>query len=165
MVNTAIKYLLMGQSLELRYWHRKFSVCLVSLIKKHSDFSFLLWAEVFYYINYSVKNSTVDCKYLLYFLGVSRFFFLNNQLYWHFLYCFGFNLKKKSCRKVNIYSWIFDRIIDVYIIDVINLGYRSRKMLTPIAICVSWRKKSDQTPLTLNILSQGTCSAFCWFFW
>ena len=26
-------------------------------------------------------------------------FFLNNQLYWHFLYCFGFNLKKNSCRK------------------------------------------------------------------
>ena len=38
MVNTAIKYLLMGQFLELRYyWH----LCLVvSLIKKHSDFSF-----------------------------------------------------------------------------------------------------------------------------
>ena len=34
-------------------------------------------AEVFYYVNYvnvnySVKNSTVDCKYLLYFLWVSR---------------------------------------------------------------------------------------------
>ena len=25
--------------------------------------------------------------------------FLNNQLEQHFLYCFGFNLKKKSCRK------------------------------------------------------------------
>jgi len=25
--------------------------------------------------------------------------FLNNQLYGHFLYCFGFNLEKKSCRK------------------------------------------------------------------
>ena len=54
-------------------------------------------AEVFHYVNYvkvnySVKNSTVDCKYLLYFLLVY-------QVYWHFLYCFGFNLKKKSCRK------------------------------------------------------------------
>ena len=25
--------------------------------------------------------------------------FLNNQLYWHFLYCFGFNLQKIFCRK------------------------------------------------------------------
>ena len=25
-------------------------------------------AEVFYYVNYSVKNSTVDCKYLPYFI-------------------------------------------------------------------------------------------------
>ena len=29
-------------------------------------------AEVFYYVNYSVKNSTVDCKYLLFFY---EFFF------------------------------------------------------------------------------------------
>ena len=54
-------------------------------------------AEVFYYVNYvnvnySVKNSTVDCKYEF------PDDFLNNQLYWHFLYYFGFYLKK-SCRK------------------------------------------------------------------
>ena len=60
-------------------------------------------AEVFYYINYvnvndSVKNSTVDCKYLLYFYEFPHGF-LNNQLYWHLLYCFGFNPKKTSCRK------------------------------------------------------------------
>ena len=31
--------------------------------------------------------------------------FLNNQIYWHFLYCFGFNLKKKKIvEKVNIYN-------------------------------------------------------------
>ena len=62
-------------------------------------------AEVFYYdnyvtVNYPVKNSTVDCGYLFYFSWVSRCF-LNNQLYCHFLYCFGFNLKKKSWRKSN----------------------------------------------------------------
>ena len=63
----------------------------------------MLIAEVFYYVNYvnvnySVKNSTVDCKYLLYFNEFPDVF-LNNQLYWHFLYCFGFNLVEK----VNIY--------------------------------------------------------------
>ena len=61
-------------------------------------------AEVFCYvtyvnINYSVKNSTVDGKYLLYFFMSFQMVFLNNQLYWHFLYCFGFNLVEK----VNIY--------------------------------------------------------------
>ena len=45
-----------------------------------------------------LPNSSVDCKYLLYFLLVS------NQLYWHFLYCFGFNLKKNLVEKVNIYN-------------------------------------------------------------
>ena len=48
--------------------------------------------------------------------------FLNNQLYGHFLYCFGFNLEKKSCRKVNIYNQQLNiyRIIDAYIIDVVE---------------------------------------------
>ena len=45
-------------------------------------------------------NSTVNLFCFISFQMV----FLNNQLYWHFLYCFGFNLKKKSCRKVNIYN-------------------------------------------------------------
>ena len=64
-------------------------------------------AEVFYYVdkvnfNYSVKNSTVDCKYLL-FMSF-QMIFLKNQLYWHFLYCFGFYLKKNLVEKVNIYN-------------------------------------------------------------
>ena len=61
-------------------------------------------AEVFYYvycvsINYSVKNSTVDCKIFTLFFMSFQMVPLNNQLYWHFLYCFGFDLKKIFCRK------------------------------------------------------------------
>ena len=50
----------------------------MSLSRMNVHYTFLLTdddsiAEVFYYVNYvnvnySVKNSTVDCKYLLYFL-------------------------------------------------------------------------------------------------
>ena len=42
--------------------------------------SILSIAEVSYYVNYSVKNSTVDCKYLLYFLWVSRCFFKQSAI-------------------------------------------------------------------------------------
>ena len=34
--------------------------------------------------------------------------FLNNQLYWHFLYCFGFNLKENLVGKVNIYNQLLN---------------------------------------------------------
>ena len=55
-------------------------------------------ADVFYYVNYvnvknSVKNSTVDCKYLLYFLWVSKSAILA------FIVLFWFKSKEKSCRK------------------------------------------------------------------
>ena len=40
--------------------------------------------------------------------------FLNNQLYSHFSYCFGLNLKKNHVQKVNIYNQELNinRIID-----------------------------------------------------
>ena len=78
-----------------------------SFLKEHYHFHNSK-AEVFYYVNYvnvnySVKNSTIDCKY--YFISYEfPDVFLNNLLYWHFLYCFGFNLREKSCEKVNIYN-------------------------------------------------------------
>ena len=80
-------------------------------------------AEVFYYVNYVnvnywVKNSTVDCKYLLYFLWGSRW-----TISYSCIFCF--NLKKKTCRKSKyLQQAILNRIIDVYIIDVVeNLGF------------------------------------------
>ena len=50
-------------------------------------------AEVFCYVNYvnvnySVKNSTVACKYLLYLLGVSRSFFETAVLAFFVLFWF-----------------------------------------------------------------------------
>ena len=48
-----------------------------------------------------------------------------------FLFCFGFSLKKKSCRKSKYLQSTFDRIIDVYIIDVVeNLGYHVTYFVT-----------------------------------
>ena len=51
----------------------------------------------------SINFLTVSCQKIGHLiclaLQVSRCFFQNNRLYWHFLYCSGFNLWKKSCRK------------------------------------------------------------------
>ena len=52
----------------------------ISTLSMQTSGKGVLLAEVFYYVNYvnvnySVKNSTVDCKYLRYFLWVSRCFF------------------------------------------------------------------------------------------
>ena len=56
-------------------------------------------AESFYSVKYGSSNITSNIpSNNLFVLLVSRCF-LNNLQYWHFLYCFGLNLKKTSCRK------------------------------------------------------------------
>ena len=46
-------------------------------------------------INFLTVSLQIIQQLICFILWVSRCFFLNNQLYWHILYCFGFNLKKK----------------------------------------------------------------------
>ena len=48
--------------------------------------------------------------------------FLNNLQYWHFLYCFGFNLKKKSCKYLQSTVEYLTEYLQIHI-------WRSRKTL------------------------------------
>ena len=52
-------------------------------------------------------------------------FFLSNQLNWHSLYCFGFNLKKKSCRKSKYLQSTVEYLTEYLTIHI----WRSRKTL------------------------------------
>ena len=58
-------------SLESKWAFKMFADIFAEMSKKGLIFFLfqLPKAEVFYYVNYSVKNSTVDCKYLLDFYG------------------------------------------------------------------------------------------------
>ena len=49
-------------------------------------------------LTFSVSRQIIDSQFFWVFFKFPDVF-LNNQLYWHYLYCLGFNLKKKSCRK------------------------------------------------------------------
>ena len=75
----------------------------VSSVDYIQDLSFRLCitvAESFHSVKYGSSNvKSILPSNNLFSFWVSRWIFLNNQLYWHFLYCIGFNLKKISCRK------------------------------------------------------------------
>ena len=72
------------------------------------------------------------CQIICFILWASKYF-LNNLQYWHFLYCFGFNLKKIFCRIVNIYNqqlniwrniwrFIFDRRLSYRASQALKVG-------------------------------------------
>ena len=64
-------------------------------------------AESFYSVKYGSSNITsIVSSNNLFSLWVSRWVFINNQLYWRFLHCFDFNLKKNLVEKINIYNYL-----------------------------------------------------------
>ena len=77
----------------------------------------------------SVNFLTVSCQIIqqliCFVLWVSRCFLLTLILYWHFLYCFGFNLKKKSCRKSKYLQSTVEYLTEYLTIHI----WQSRKTL------------------------------------
>ena len=70
-------------------------------------------AESSYSVKYGSSNITsiVPSNNLFCFMSF-QIFSLNNLQYWHFLCCFGFNLKKKSCRKSKYLQSTFEYLTE-----------------------------------------------------
>ena len=101
-------------------------------------------AEVFYNVNYvnvnySVKNSTVDCKYLL------------------FLQDFFFRLKPKQYKKCQ-YSWLFKKTIWKLIKNKVNIYNQQLNFWLNNWRLHNWRSRKPQLLIRLLGIAKYLCT-------